>query len=149
MSAPASRAIRGRHVQYRAPRYRPSSGTTSRLAVSFPDRLPGQPGKERSAGRWHVRGMSVWFESRGGGPRGLVVRCTASPGEGRLRRGKLGPRVFVSLGTDDGFIRDEELMGKLARSAKQAVTEDPCAVLGLVDLAHQPVRKSTRLNSSR
>ena len=32
-------------------------------------------------------------------------------------------------------------MGKLARSAKQAVTEDPCAVLGLVDLAHQPGRR--------
>ena len=33
----------------------------------------GQPGKERSARRWHVRGMSVWFGSRGGVPRGLVV----------------------------------------------------------------------------
>ena len=42
MSAPASRAIRGRHVQYRAPRYRPSSGTTSRLAVPFPDRWAGR-----------------------------------------------------------------------------------------------------------
>jgi hypothetical protein len=42
MSAPASRAIRRRHVQYRATSYRPSRGTTSRLAVSFPDRWAGR-----------------------------------------------------------------------------------------------------------
>ena len=60
MSAPASRAIRGRHVQYRAASYRPSRGTTSRLAVSFPDGLP-----DINAFRWSFPLQPLKMPKRG------------------------------------------------------------------------------------